>query len=124
MSKYLILGAGIAGRRAAKAIRRKDASGEITVVEEQASPFYARPMLGEMIGRGNGAGQVATKDKGWITDLGIKFQAGVKVKEVRLREQKVLLSTNQVIPFDRLLISFGAKAQKLACDDGSTSGVI
>ena len=124
MSRYLILGAGIAGRRAAKAIRRKDASGEITMVEEQASLFYARPMLGDMIGRGNGVSQAAAKDKEWITDLGIKYKAGVKVKEVRLREQKVLLNTNQVIPFDRLLISFGSKAQKLTCDDGSVSGVI
>ena len=124
MSKYLILGAGIAGRRAAKAIRKKDPSSEITVVEEQAIPFYARPMLGDMIGRGSGAAQPAAKDMGWVSDLSIQFKAGVSVKEVRLRDQKVLLSTSQVIPFDRLLIAFGAQAQKLPCDDGETSGVI
>ena len=45
MTEYLILGSGIAGRRAADAIREHDAEGEITIIDEQANPFYARPML-------------------------------------------------------------------------------
>ncbi|HEC16806.1 MAG TPA: hypothetical protein ENI99_09595 [Sedimenticola sp.] len=124
MSKYLILGAGITGRRAAKAIRKKDAGGEITVVEGQAAPFFARPMLADMIGRSESAVQAAGKDKGWVADLGIRYKAGVRLKELRLREQKALLSTNQVIPFDRLLIAFGVQARKLPCDKGDMSGVI
>ncbi len=51
MNNYLILGAGIAGRRAAEAILEKDSECKVTLVEAQSDPFYLRPMLGDFVAR-------------------------------------------------------------------------
>jgi len=124
MKRYLILGSGVAGRRAAKAIHRKAADSEITIVEEQDNPFYARPMLGEQFGRKAGTMQSAAKEKERLSELGIKFKTGAKVKELRLHEQTVLLNTSEVLFFDKMLIASGVKTARLACDQTNNSSVI
>jgi len=124
MKRYLILGSGVAGRRAAKAIHRKSADSEITIVEEQENPFYARPMLGEQFGRKAGATQSAAKEKERLSELGIKFKTGAKVKEIRLNDQTALLDTSEVLFFDKMLIASGVKTSRLACDQGNNPNVI
>ncbi len=124
MKRYLILGSGVAGRRAAKAIHRKSVDSEITIVEEQDNPFYARPMLGELFGRKTGAVQSAAKEKEQLSELGIKFKTGAKVKEVRLHEQTALLNTSELLFFDKMLIASGVRTTRLACDQGNSAGVV
>ena len=124
MKRYLILGSGVAGRRAAKAIHRKSVDSEITIVEEQENPFYARPMLGDFFGRKTGAVQSTVKEKERLSELGIKFKTAAKVKEIRLREQSVLLNTSEVLFFDKMLIASGTKTARLACDQGNAAGVV
>ncbi len=124
MKRYLILGSGVAGRRAAKAIHRKAVDSEITIVEEQSNPFYARPMLGEQFGRKAVAVQSAAKEKERLLELGIKFKTGAKVNELRLHDQTVLLNTSEVLFFDKMLIASGVRTTRLVCDQGSSAGVV
>ncbi len=124
MTRYLILGSGVAGRRAAKAIHRRSADSEITIVEERQNPFYARPMLGELFGRRVDAAQSASKEKERLSELGITFKTGVKVKEIRPRDQSVLLDTSEVLFFDKMLIASGVRTARLACDRGEGDGVL
>ncbi len=124
MTRYLILGSGVAGRRAAKAIHRKSADSEITIVEEQQNPFYARPMLGELFGRKVDAAQSASKEKERLSELGIKFKMGAKVKEIRTHDQTALLDTSEVLSFDKMLIASGVRTARLACDRGESAGVL
>jgi NAD(P)H-nitrite reductase large subunit len=123
MNNYVIIGAGIAGRQAATAIRQRDDSGKITMIEAQADPYFARPMLGDLIGRGSIASQVSNENKKSMSKLGINFITGVSVKELRHRDQKTVLSTGQVLPYDRLLIAQGNRTAPLRCDKGNVSGV-
>jgi len=124
MKRYLILGSGVAGRRAAKAIHRKSVDSEITIVEEQDNPFYARPMLGEQFGRKTGAMQSSVKEKERLSELGIRFKTGAKVKELRLNDQSVLLNTSEVLSFDKMLIASGVRTARLACDRGDNANVV
>lgn len=124
MKRYLILGAGVAGRRAAEAIREKDAEGEITLVDEQQEVLFARPRLGELFGRGADGVATPPRDREWFSKVGVNFRAGVSVKELRPREQKVLLGTKEVLSYDKFLIASGMRVQRLPCDDGSIKGVV
>ncbi|VAX11799.1 hypothetical protein MNBD_GAMMA26-1267 [hydrothermal vent metagenome] len=123
MKQYLILGAGVAGRRAAEAILERDTDGLITILEEQENPLYARPMLGEWMGRDAGAKKAATKNGGPFSDQRIKFRPNVAAQEIRPEQQKVLLNTNELIHFDKLLIASGRRTGKLPCDQGNTTGI-
>src|SRR5664279_6624974 len=45
MGRYVILGNGVAGTRAAEMLRDLDQDAEIVVVTEEVHPFYRRPLL-------------------------------------------------------------------------------
>jgi NAD(P)H-nitrite reductase large subunit len=47
MGRYVIVGNGVAGTRAAEVLRRTDADAAITLVTEEAYPFYRRPQLAD-----------------------------------------------------------------------------
>ena len=96
MTEYLILGSGIAGRRAADAIREHDADGEITIIDEQANPFYARTMLVELLAKGLGADKIPAKEKNRLAESGIKLELGTRIKELRARDQRVLLDDGRL----------------------------
>ena len=47
--KHLIIGNGVAGTTAAQNIRRFEEAAEITIVTEEAKPFYSRIRLPEFM---------------------------------------------------------------------------
>ena len=57
MKRYLIIGDGVAGARAAVKIRETDPKGEIHIFTEEAYPFYYRVRFPEFV-----AGEVAIQD--------------------------------------------------------------
>ncbi len=57
MKRYLIVGDGVAGARAAVKIRETDPKGEIHIFTEEAYPFYYRVRFPELA-----AGEITGKD--------------------------------------------------------------
>ena len=71
MSKYLIVGNGVAGTTAAENIRKHDSEGSITIVTDEDLAFYYRIRINEFIsGDINEQDLLAKKDK-WYMDSGI-----------------------------------------------------
>jgi len=123
MKQYVILGAGVAGRKAAEAIRRQDAEGDIIMVEEQPDPFYFRPMLGEMLARGLSPEKIASKDRQRLSKINARLQTGMKVTSLNARGQEVVLSNSERIPFDKLLIASGRRTAQVPGDNGKVTGI-
>lgn len=124
MVNYLILGSGIAGRRAAEAIRANDSQGNIVIIEEQQEPYYTRPMLAEVLAKGLKPKSSIDKDRKLFANLRADLRSGVAVKELRISEQQALLSDNELLSFDKLLIASGKGTRQLAFDDGNTTGIV
>jgi len=57
MKRYLIVGDGVAGARAAVKIKEADPTGEVRIFTDEAFPFYYRVRFPEMI-----AGEINPKD--------------------------------------------------------------
>ncbi|MEJ1353475.1 MAG: FAD/NAD(P)-binding oxidoreductase [Candidatus Sedimenticola sp. (ex Thyasira tokunagai)] len=121
MSTYFIIGSGVAGRRAAEAIRERDANGAIIMAEAQESALYTRPMLGEMLAKGS-VSSAATQHK--LKELGVQFQSGISAKEVRLSSQQVLLSNKRLVTYDKLLVTTGKRTARAFFDDDQTDGIV
>jgi len=49
--KYIIIGNGVAGTTAALNIRKLDSSGEITILTDEAAPYYSRIRLIEYLAK-------------------------------------------------------------------------
>lgn len=124
MTQYLILGSGIAGRRAADAIRARDGSGEITIIDQQPNPFYARPMLVDLLAKNLGSEKIPTRERQRLADNNIQLELEARIQELRPGDQRVKLHNGKLLSYDRLLIASGRKAARLACDDGQTNGVV
>ena len=50
-ANYIIIGNGVAGTEAAKAIRKRDPQAEIMIFTQDHYPFYSRPRLPELLAK-------------------------------------------------------------------------
>jgi len=110
MKRYLIVGNGVAGARAAVRIRERDPEGEIHIFTEEAYPFYYRVRFPEMV-----AGEVAIKEitihtKEFYQGKNISLHLEEPVVEVRPEKKEVLSKHGKTYSYDCLLIATGGNA--------------
>jgi len=108
MSKYLIIGNGIAGSTAAEHIRKYDDSGEITILAEEDIHLYSRIRLIEYI-----AGDITEQDliirkEDWFKDRDINLKLDTRVMDAIPGENVVITEDNNKFPYERLLIATGS----------------
>ncbi len=124
MNRHVILGGGVAGRRAAEIIRKRDAEAEIVIVDEQEEAFYYRPMLGELLAGNLGPEQIISTDKERLAQLGVKVLAGNRVASLDPKAREVALSSGERLSFDKALIASGTRTERIAGDGGKGRGVV
>ena len=71
MNKYVIIGAGIAGIEAAKAIRERDSGGLINIFTAEKNLPYSRPMLTKTPFASFDPSDWTIHDHSWYEELGI-----------------------------------------------------
>jgi NAD(P)H-nitrite reductase large subunit len=122
MSRYLILGTGVAGIAALEAIRSVDKSSEIVLLGEDLFGYYSRPGLayyltGEMVE--NQLFPFTTDD---FENLNVRYVKGRATKILRGEHQVEVDGTSR-ISYDRLLIAVGAQAVQLKVPGAELEGV-
>ncbi|MEW6602062.1 MAG: FAD-dependent oxidoreductase, partial [Nitrospirota bacterium] len=105
--KYVIIGSGVAGTTAAEKIRKHDSGGEITILTDEAVPFYSRIRLIEYLaGEADKQGIVIHKDD-WYVKNNIKLALNSPVSSVDKENKKVMTADGNAHSYDRLLIATG-----------------
>jgi nitrite reductase (NADH) large subunit len=105
--KYIIIGNGVAGTTAAINIRKIDREGEITILSDEAYPFYSRIRLMEFIaGETDEKGLVIYKDA-WYEKNNIKLLRNTRAGEIDTRTKEVIVSLGHRLKYDKLLIATG-----------------
>lgn len=110
MSRYLIVGNGVAGTTAAETIRKQDREGRITMVTEEAVPFYWRIQLNEYISGDLSEEKLYAKKKDWYQEQRIDLHLNTLVQDGDLKEKILVTQDNRELPFDRLLIAAGSRS--------------
>ncbi len=105
--RIVIVGASLAGARAALTLRTEGFAGSLTLIGDEPYEPYDRPPLSK---------QVLT---GWVQaehtvlprpdGLDLDWRLGVRAVGLDLAGKQVLLSDGQKVEFDRLLIATGAR---------------
>ncbi len=111
MTRYLILGGGIAALSAAKAIREHDRSGLIVMISgESALPYY-RPALTKQLLGSITAENIAIKPASWYDAPGrdIMTLTGRTVTTIDTTKKTVTLADGNVFPYDKLIYALGAR---------------
>lgn len=108
--KYLIIGAGPAGVRAAETLRQQDPNGSVTLVGDEPGEPYARMAIPYVLsGRIDEAGARQRKGDGHYDTLGVNYLYA-KALRVHAREDggTVDFDDGTSLPYDRLLVATGS----------------
>lgn len=108
--RIVIVGASLAGLRAAEALRNEGFTGQLTIIGDERDEPYDRPPLSKQV------------LKGWVRAdhtrlprmrrVDADWRLGVAASELDRANKQVRLATGEVIPFDRLLIATGTRARQ------------
>lgn len=107
---YVIVGGGIAGVEAAKALRQRDATASITLVSAEAHYPYNRPTLSNVMAKGLSCDEIMLEQPNFYTEHKICLMTGIMAEEIDVPGKRVLLSGGQALPYTKLLLDTGANS--------------
>lgn len=110
MTKYLIIGNSAAGIFAAKAVRRRDNTGEITILSTEKERGYSPCLTTYYL-----SGQIEKEGmyivpQDFYEKNNIDFRGGDPVIAIDPQAKEVTLDSGAKLPYDKLLIASGASA--------------
>jgi len=107
--RIVIVGASLAGLRAAETLREEGFAGELTMVGEEPQHPYDRPPLSKQVLLGRvGAMDTELPQR---RALSAKWKLGIRATGVDPIGKRILLADGKELPFDRLLIATGTRAR-------------
>lgn len=121
--RHLIIGHGIAGLAAARAIRRRQPDATIGIVTDEHHRFYSRPGLAYYL-----SGDIPERQLFSITDgLYQRMRCSLvfgRVIRIDPQERRAYLADGSQLAFDRLLLATGARAVLPKIDGIDLEGVV
>ncbi|MDP2631204.1 MAG: FAD-dependent oxidoreductase [Candidatus Uhrbacteria bacterium] len=116
MTKYLIIGGGIAGTTAAERIRKLDPTGAITIIDLEQHRLYSRVLLAKYVEGQIEREKIFLKREQWYSEQNIELMSGVEVVSIDAKNQFVLTSEGRELPYEKLLITTGGEVKLLPED--------
>ena len=113
LRRIAIVGASLAGLRAAETLRARGFDGELTLIGDEAHRPYDRPPLSKQVLQGTLEPEQAFFRKDGYAALALDMRLGVRATSVDLREQRVTLADGSWTDYDRLIIATGARPRTL-----------
>jgi NADPH-dependent 2,4-dienoyl-CoA reductase/sulfur reductase-like enzyme/ferredoxin len=107
--RIVIVGASLAGLRAAATLRREGFTGSLTLIGDEPDEPYDRPALSKQVLTGWVAGQHTALPR--PGDLTARWRLGVAATGLDLGRRRVLLASGEEVEFDRVLIATGTRAR-------------
>lgn len=114
MARYVIVGAGLAGGKAAQTLRDEGFDGEIVLIGAEQERPYERPPLSK--GYLQGASErekIFVHPPDWYAANGVDLHTGVTATRVDRAAHTVVLSDGSRQPYQKLLLTTGATPKRL-----------
>jgi anthranilate 1,2-dioxygenase ferredoxin reductase subunit len=112
--RFVIIGAGPAGMRAAEMLRRGDAEADILLIGDEPHLPYDRPPLSKsFITEALAPEKIYLKPRIFYDEQRIGLRLGVAATAIDRAGKTVTLADGGRIPYDRLLIATGCGARRL-----------
>jgi 3-phenylpropionate/trans-cinnamate dioxygenase ferredoxin reductase component len=121
---FVIVGASLAGAKAAQALRDEGFNGRLVLVGAENDLPYERPPLSKDYLRGEaGRDRVYLHEQGFYADHDIELRLGRSVVDMNASLKEVALDDGERLRYDRLLLTTGAEPRRLAIPGGELDGV-
>ena len=106
----VVVGNGVAGTLAAKALRDLDSEASITVFAAERHPYYPRPNLIEYLAGTMAREELFAFPPSWPADRRIDLRLGEPVRAIHPASGEVETAEGRRVRYDRLLLADGASA--------------
>jgi len=114
LRRIAIVGASLAGLRAAEALRARGFDGELTLIGDEPHRPYDRPPLSKQVLQGVWEPeQTLFRRKDGYDALALDMRLGVRALSLDLRARRVALADGTFADYDRLIIATGARVRTL-----------
>ena len=123
MTRYVILGTGVAGIAAIEAIRTTDQAGEVVLIGDDPFGYYSRPGLAYYLTGEMGEKQLFPFATDEFKNLNLRYVKGHVTRIIR-DEHQVELDGKTRLAYDRLLVAVGAQAMPLTVPGADLDGVL
>jgi NADPH-dependent 2,4-dienoyl-CoA reductase/sulfur reductase-like enzyme len=115
LRRIAIVGASLAGLRAAEALRDRGFDGELTLIGDEPHRPYDRPPLSKQVLQGVWEPeQTFFRRKEGYDALAVDMRLGVRALSLDLRARRVTLADGTFADYDRLIIATGARVRTLS----------
>jgi 3-phenylpropionate/trans-cinnamate dioxygenase ferredoxin reductase subunit len=118
-SSIVIVGASLAGVRAAETMRRAGFGGPLTLIGDEAHPPYDRPPLSKQVLAGTWEPErTRLQDDAALAELGLDLRLGVRASGFDAGDRVIALADGSEVRADGVMIATGARARTLPGADG------
>ena len=114
--RIVIVGASLAGLRAAETLRDEGFTGKLTIIGDEKHEPYDRPPLSKQVLKGWVPAEDTLLPRPRTVDA--EWRLGVAATGLDRRAKQVQLSNGEQVPYDRLLIATGVRARALVQSRG------
>jgi 3-phenylpropionate/trans-cinnamate dioxygenase ferredoxin reductase component len=122
---HVIVGAGLAGAKAAEALREEGFDGRIVLIGDEAELPYERPPLSKDYLRGESPREKArVHPDGFYESHDIELRQGTSVAAIDTGASTVELEGGERIEYERLLLATGAEPRRLNVPGSELDGVL
>jgi NADPH-dependent 2,4-dienoyl-CoA reductase/sulfur reductase-like enzyme len=124
-STYVIVGASLAGAKAAETLREEGFDGNIVLLGEEHELPYERPPLskGYLLGKEDRS-SIFVHEESWYPKNAVDLRLGVRVTALDPGAKQVSLDDGGTVAYDRLLLATGAAPRRLNVPGGDLDGVL
>ncbi len=121
---FVIVGAGLAGAKAAQSLREEGFDGGITLVGAESEPPYERPPLskGYLLGKEDRA-KVYVHDEAWYADNSVELVLGSQVTGLDRASRRLELDGGGRLDYGKLLLVPGASPRRLDVPGAELDGL-
>jgi 3-phenylpropionate/trans-cinnamate dioxygenase ferredoxin reductase subunit len=121
---FVIVGASLAGAKAAETLRTEGFDGRVVLIGEESERPYERPLLSKDYLRGDKpAGKLYVHDEGFYQDSDIELITGTRVQSIDPGAHEITLNGGSRMSYNRLLLTTGATPRPLPVPGADLPGV-
>jgi 3-phenylpropionate/trans-cinnamate dioxygenase ferredoxin reductase component len=121
----VIVGASLAGARAAQTLREEGFGGPVTLIGEEDETPYERPPLSKdyLMGK-HGREKLYVQPREWYGEHDVDLRLGTRVTDLDPAAREIVLAGGQRIGYSRLLLATGSSPRRLSVPGADLGGVL
>jgi 3-phenylpropionate/trans-cinnamate dioxygenase ferredoxin reductase subunit len=121
---FLIVGASLAGAKAAETLRAEGFTGRVILLGEEPELPYERPPLskGYLLGTED-RDKAFVHERAWYDEQGIELRPGLRAESLDPAGHTVTVATGEQLAYDKLLLATGSVVRRLQVPGAELDGV-